>query len=158
MSAYIPKKDGTFYVNLGEDEERALLENFTRNLGKGLYDEALGSHGGMSAYLKDGVLHFSDILDYHPFESYKKLPKFIRKFEPSSIIPGAKPFKWSGDISVSNYYNPEIYDRMIQSGIGDGPLVKDVTGKVYLPHKVKEPDWDALIKQIMQNYKSPFLK
>ncbi len=150
LSAYIPRKDGSFYVNLGNEEKEMLLSNYSKNKGQGLYDTALGSHGGMGAKYENGVLHFEDVIDYQPFQSYKKLPGFVRKFEPSTIIPGAKPFKWSGDIRVSNYIDPALYERYIQQGIGEGPLVREATGKAYLP--MSEEDFNARISKIVGDY------
>lgn len=141
QSVYIPKSDGSYYVNLGTMEEKRLLANYAKNKGKGLYDTALGSHGGMYGELKDnGVFHFEDVIDYHPFQTMELMPRFIRNFEPSSIIPGAKPFKWSGDIFVKDYIPLEEFKHTIRNGIGRGPLVENATGKAYIP-KTQRNHW-----------------
>lgn len=104
----------------------------------------------MGAKHGNGVLHFEDVIDYQPFQSYKNLPRFIRELEPSTIIPGAKPFKWSGDIHVSDYIDPALYERYIQQGIGEGPLVREATGKAYLP--LSEKDFNAGISKMVDDY------
>lgn len=147
LSPYILSEDGSYHVNLGDAEAKTILSNFAKNKGKGLYDNILDNHGGMSAEIKDDVLHFEDVFDLNFLESYEKLPKFLRKFEPSKLIPGAKPFKWSEDIRISDYVDPSEYQKAIELGAGRGPLVKYSTGKIYTGDRNAV---NALVKSLIE--------
>lgn len=132
LSSYIPNGKGSYYVNFTPKEELDLLDNFITNKGKGLYDTALGSHGGMGAKIEGDYLKFKDVYDLQPFNSSRYMPKFMRDFEVSNLIPGAKPFTLEGSIDISDYYIPEVYKELLNRGIGGiGPKVTEATGAAY---------------------------
>lgn len=55
------------------------------------------------------ILHYYDTWDLNPFGSMTVLPKSIRNFEVSKLIPGAKPFTLDGYAKM----NKSQYDEYL---------------------------------------------
>lgn len=102
--------------------------------GKYLVDAPLGNHGTMGHSVLSttnsefpGILHYYDTWDLQPFRSMSLLPKRVREFEVSSILPGAKPFTFEGYAPMSKKAYEE-YQHAIKSKEGWDKLVPNDYG------------------------------
>lgn len=126
---YVENKRGLFNVATKDDKTKKALDDqfvysLLNNKGKFLKDGALQNHGIMGhSILKTNdaeypaILHYYDTWDLQPFNSMTLLPKSIRNFEVSKMIPGAKPFTLDGYAKMNkSQYNE--YLNMINTKEG----------------------------------------
>lgn len=125
-TSYIKGKNGEYNVKLDKETAYPYLKDIRPNsktneaidtdgnfIG---YDYIIHNHGGMNGRLVQGEFPqtynvvANDIFDIMPFHRlntlkyYDKIPKSIRNFEVSKIIPGAKPFKVNFDFGKNIEY------------------------------------------------------
>ena len=119
IGPYIKRADGSFGVNLTQEEREPYVTNLIHNANKQLRDIVLGNHGGMGYSLKindnaefPATLEFSDVWDLQPFKEIKQFPSWLRNLEASQLLPaGAKPFTYRGSVAVSR----KNMDRILES-------------------------------------------
>lgn len=143
LTKYIRNKDGSYNVKFDKDVAYKYLRDgrINPNINKFIdknsdnfigYDYLINNHGGMNGKLSLGNtprtynLTATDIFDLMPFQKfnswkyYNKIPKSIRDFEVSKIIPGAKPYEVKFDFGKEleypffmDYYNGSKEDNFM---------------------------------------------